>query len=152
MKTVIVGVGNAYRGDDAAGIRVVKTLRETKAAPPATLKQCDGNGTAILDFLNDVDRVIVVDAAETDDPPGTIHRIDASSETLPRDWFARNSHTFGVAEAIETARSLGELPENAVVYAIVGANWDHGGPLTPAVAKACDTVAKQVAAEVAGSR
>ena len=150
MRTFVIGVGNAYRGDDAAGIRVAKALRDARALPPTCIKQCDGNGTDILDFIRGADRVILVDAAECDDAPGTIHRIDAELETLPRTWFGRNSHTFGLAEAVETARSLGDLPERTTVYAIVGANWDHGGAVSPAVAKACDEVAKRIAAELAG--
>ena len=148
MRTYVIAVGNAYRGDDAAGFRVAKALRDAKALPPANIKQCDGNGTDILDFLRGAERVFLVDAADSDDTPGTVHRIDAGSETLPRDWFARNSHTFGLAEAVETARSLDELPEMTTVYAIVGSRWDHGSALSPEVAKACDSVAKQIAAEL----
>ena len=146
--TRVIGVGNAYRGDDAAGIRVAKALREAKVIPPARIHQCDGDGTALLGWFKDTDRVILIDAAEGGGEPGTIRRIDANAEEMPRDLFARFSHTFGLAEAIETARSLGELPATTVVYAIAGASWEPGGAMTPAVVKAVGEAVKRITAEL----
>lgn len=146
--TRVIGIGNAYRGDDAAGIRVAKALRDAKVIPPARIHQCDGDGTAILGWFEGTDRVILIDAAEGDGEPGSIRRIDAVAEPMPRDLFARFSHTFGLAEAIETARSLGELPATTVVYAIVGASWEPGGAMTPAVAKAVNEAVRAITAEL----
>ena len=57
-----------------------------------------------------------------------------------------STHGFGVADAIELARSLGRLPERLDVYAIEGADFGHGDELTPAVAGAVAALARELTA------
>ena len=61
-----------------------------------------------------------------------------------------STHAFGVADAVELARALDRLPERLDVYAIEGASFAAGAPLSPAVAAAIDELADLLAAEAAG--
>jgi hydrogenase maturation protease len=47
--------------------------------------------------------------------PGTIRRLDAIAQPFPKGAFRRSTHAFGVAEAIELSRAMGELPKSLVV-------------------------------------
>jgi len=70
--------------------------------------------------------------------------------TLPRHAFGLSTHGLGLAEAIELARALGALPPRCVVYAIEGASFEAGAPLTPAVSDAVADVALRLEAEIVG--
>ena len=81
-------------------------------------------------------------------PPGTIHRFDATVEKLPS-WFSHSSsHSFGVAEAIELARSMGGLPPCLIVYGIEGLNFSAGTELLPEVAEAVRPAAARILEEI----
>jgi hydrogenase maturation protease len=54
----------------------------------------------------------------------------------------------GVAEAVELARALGELPTSLVVYGVRGGRFDHATELSPEVDAACDEVVGRVLEDI----
>jgi hydrogenase maturation protease len=80
--------------------------------------------------------VIVIDAVTSGAEPGTIHRFEANTETLPKSLFRYSTHAFSLAEAIELARALGELPSRLVVYGIEANDFTAGVGLSSAVDEA----------------
>jgi hydrogenase 3 maturation protease len=98
----IVGIGNIFRSDDAAGILVAHKLIESRfISDPNTVLVIDAghapeNRTAELRrFAPEV--VLLIDAADIDERPGTIHWIEmdeiegmsASTHTLPLSMLAK---------------------------------------------------------------
>ncbi len=61
-----------------------------------------------------------------------------------------SSHGLGLAEAVELARALGQLPRSCVVYAIEGESFAVGAPLSPPVATAVADVAARLRVEIDG--
>jgi hydrogenase maturation protease len=53
-----------------------------------------------------------------------------------------------VAEAVEMARTLGELPKHVVLYGIEGESFETGGEITPAVRAAVPEVARLIAGDI----
>jgi hydrogenase 3 maturation protease len=99
-RVAVVGVGNTLRGDDGAGVWVVRAMTERLRAAPAVLI-VDGS-TAPENFTGPLrrfrpDLVVEIDAAHLDQPPGTVAWIDwrdadgmsASTHTLPPSVLAR---------------------------------------------------------------
>jgi bidirectional [NiFe] hydrogenase diaphorase subunit len=145
-KVLIIGVGNRYRGDDGAGIAVARLLSE-QAHPGLTVIEASGEGTALVEAWKGSPFVIVADAIQSGAPAGTIRRFDAVEEKIPGEFFGRSTHAFGVAGAIELARTLNELPARLVVYGIEGQDFAPGERLTAAVEKAIAAAAAQVLME-----
>lgn len=145
MRKVLIGVGNLYRGDDGAGIAVVRRLKKTGLDGVAVIEQ-DGEPAALIETLKRADNAVVIDAAAGPDP-GTIHRFDAAAGELPRGIFGWSTHGMGVADAIELARALGELPARCVVYAVEGQSFETGAPLSAPVEAAAAEVIRRVRAE-----
>jgi hydrogenase maturation protease len=143
LLTLVVGVGNAWRGDDAAGLEVARRLRERPAA--LELRELDGAATALLELWEGHAHVAVVDAAVSGAAPGTLHAFRADRRPLPV-TLRSSTHAFGVADAIELARALGRLPARLDVYALEGEAFGLGAPLTPAVARGVDGLAARLAA------
>ncbi len=140
-------MGNPWRRDDAAGLEVARLLEGT-LAPGVELLEREGEPTALIDAWEGATTVWLVDAVSSGAAPGTVHRLDASSEELPTDLFRRSTHHVGVAEAVELARVLGRLPGRTIVFGIEGGSFEIGDELTPAVAAAIESTADAVRAEV----
>jgi hydrogenase maturation protease len=140
---MVIGVGNAWRGDDGAGLAVARRVREL--APAAIeVREIEGDATALVEAWTGAGRVVVVDAAQSGAPPGTVRRFDVTSEPLPARSLRSSTHAFGVSDAVELARSLGRLPARLEVYAVEGSSFTAGERLSPAVARAVDRVAAEL--------
>jgi hydrogenase maturation protease len=143
---LIIGIGNEYRGDDAAGLIVARRLKERLADSAIVIEQ-SGDGAALMEAWRSAETVTIIDAVMSGAAPGTIHRFDANAQPLPKDAFRLSTHAFGVAEAIELARALGELPRGLMVYGIEGKNFTVGIGISPEVEKATCEAVRQVFAE-----
>jgi hydrogenase maturation protease len=109
----------------------------------------EGEPTALIDSWEGEDAVWLVDAVSSGAAPGTLHRHDASSEKLPARLFDTSTHHFGLGEAVEIARAMGQLPKAVIVYGIEGGNFETGETLSPEVEAAAVQVADAVSEEVA---
>lgn len=143
---LIIGVGNEFRGDDAAGLIVARHLRER--LPGVAVREAAGEGAALMELWKGFDPVFLIDAVASGADAGTIHRLEAHTGPLPTTFFRYSTHAFGVAEAIEMARVLNLLPPRLIVYGIEGADYTTGAELSPAVAAAVAEVVARVVGEV----
>ena len=76
---------------------------------------------------------------------GTICRFDASREPLPAQQRGSSStHALGLAERIELARALHQLPPRVVVFAIEGQRFETGAALSDEVRAVIPKVAGMV--------
>ena len=143
----VVGIGNPWRGDDAAGLAAAGHLRGT-LPDGVDLLEREGEPTALIDAWEGADALWLLDAVSSGATPGTVHRLDAGDRELPADLFRVSSHHLGLADAIELARAVGRLPARVVVYGIEAASFEIGSGLTPEVAAAAVQAADAVREEV----
>ena len=144
---IVIGIGNEYRRDDGVGIAVARRLRERFLTKITVLEE-SGEGTALMDSWKGATWVMLLDAVRSGARPGTVHRLDARSTSVPAGFFHYSSHAFGVAEAIELARSLDQLPPHLIVYGIEGENFAAGEEFSPVVAQAIEAVVERAADEL----
>ena len=140
---MVIGVGNPYRGDDAAGLAAAERL-QSRVPDGVSVLPCEQEPTRIIDAWKDAGAAVIVDAVVSGADPGTLHRVDASREPVPAHVFRSSTHAFSLGEAIELARALGRLPERIVVYGVEGATFAAGVGLTPQVETAVDGVVEAV--------
>jgi hydrogenase maturation protease len=145
---VVIGVGNPFRGDDAAGFEVIRRLRAQGCPGPARLFEERGACADLMELWADAERVVLTDAVHSGRPAGTIHRFSVPDEPLPSRFFHYSTHGFGVAEAVELARVLNRLPPVLLVYGIEGEQFEAGRNLTPSVAAAAARVAEEIRADI----
>lgn len=144
INIVVIGIGNPLRGDDAAGIAVVRTLRERRGVQ--VIEQ-EGEAAALLEALRGAAAALIVDAASGSEP-GRVRRLDAAAQPLPPGLGACSTHGIGVAEGIELARALGVLPAIGVVYAIEGSSFEAGDAMSAAVARAVGEATSRIETEL----
>ena len=141
---LVLGIGNALRGDDGVGPRVVDALagtadRDGGALPEGTVLR-DG-GTAGIGLLFEVlaaRRVIVVDAVAPGGMPGTVTTLQATGEG-----------DGPVADLVATASLVAGRPVDVTVVGIEAGELAAGRELSPAVEAA---IPAAVAAVLAASR
>lgn len=140
---VVIGVGNAWRRDDAAGLEVARLLRRLDP-PGVSVLELTGEPATLIDSWAGAGRVLVVDSVSSGLRPGSLHAFEAAGGPLPAELFRSSTHVLGVAEAIELARELGRLPDRLVVYGIEGESFGPGEGLTPDVRAEVERLASEL--------
>src|SRR5690349_24868919 len=103
--TLVIGVGNEWRGDDAAGLLVARQLRRCGRTSFAVLEH-NGEGAALMESWERWDTVVVVDAIRSGAELGKVYRFDAISQPLPSKFRHGSTHAFSIGEAIECGRAF----------------------------------------------
>lgn len=149
MNTVVIGIGNRDRADDALGLVVIDRL-QTDPLSGVRLATARGDMLKVLDLFEGADTVIMIDAMRSGTTPGDVLRLDASNSAVKAqlDSFA-STHSVNLAETIELARALGKLPPRLIIYGIEAADFTLGNGLSPAVEVALEDVIKLIRKEYA---
>jgi hydrogenase maturation protease len=116
--TVVLGAGSPLMGDDGLGVEVVEALAGRWAESP-TLRFIDGGvwGMRLLPFIEEADRLLVVDAIRAGSEPGALVRLDRHE--IPRHWATRLSpHQIDLGEVFAVAELRGRFPAEAVALGI----------------------------------
>jgi len=134
--------------DDAAGVLVVRTLAE-KYEFSEELTLLDGGtlGLDILPYLEGVDRLLVVDAVETGDSPGTIVRM--TGEDIPLALATKVSpHQMGLKDLLLVADLQGHAPREMVLWGVQPGSIEMDIELSPEVAESLGILQDKVLAEL----
>lgn len=146
-KTLILGVGNLLLSDDGIGVRVIQELQD-KYTLPAEVETVDGGtcGLDLLHFLEGVDHLIVVDAANMGLPPGSIKRLEG--EAVPAFLSQKVSpHEINLPELLFSAKLTGIYPKKVVVFGIQPQTIETGLDLSPPVAAQLEELTRLVFSE-----
>jgi hydrogenase maturation protease len=146
-RVLVIGIGNLYRSDDAAGLVAARRLR---SLVPSDIKILEENGeaAALIEAWKDSDIVMLLDAVYSGGKSGSIHRLDAKAQRIPQSLFQYSTHGLGVGDAIELARTLKELPRRLIVYGIEGKSFNAGTQLSLEVEKAIGKLTRLVVQEI----
>lgn len=149
VRAVVIGVGNEFRRDDAAGPAVVGLL-DGRVPDGVTLTVSDGEPTRLIEAWSGVPLAIVVDAVRAEpDVPGRLHRLVLDHPATALGGQV-SSHGFGLGDAIGLGRALDRMPGRLIVHAIEAADLSQGAGLTPAVAAALGALAAAVLRDLPG--
>jgi hydrogenase maturation protease len=138
---IVVGIGNPYRGDDAAGWAVIDGLMETAGSAIKLVKE-RGDIAELIEIFDHHKTVYLVDACQSGAPVGTWQRIDAHNQPIMDENPQTSTHGFSVSQAISLAKNLDQLPNKLILYLINGENYSVSEALSPSVAKSVDGVIK----------
>jgi hydrogenase maturation protease len=132
-RLLILGLGNLLCTDDGVGPAAAQAIAETRVVPEG-VQVLDGGtlGLALLPYLEDAERAILVDAIEIDAPPGTLVRLEGE-EVGPAVAARLSVHQVGVSDLIEAARWRGRIPPTLVLLGLVPASTQLGIELSPRV-------------------
>jgi hydrogenase maturation protease len=134
MKTLILGLGNPFLGDDGVGIFIASKLGKLKLN--VDIKKVCASGFAILDEIQGYDRLILIDSIKTKDgKPGDIYKLGL--ESLKESIHLCSPHGINLATAIEVGKLIGlELPEEIIICAVEVKDTSFREGCTPEVKRA----------------
>lgn len=138
MNRMVIGLGNPFRRDDAAGLEAARRIRHTE------WHVLPVGGLELLDLWDGADEVVVIDAMRSGRPPGSVCVFDGFTELLDMTEGFGSTHGLGLLSAIGLGRELGRLPQRLVVYGIEAADVAPGVELSPAVVSAVERVVAEV--------
>lgn len=146
-KTLVLGVGNLLLSDDGVGIHTIQRLQAAYPLPEE-VQVVDGGtcGLDLLQFLEGVERLIIVDAAQMGKPPGTVVRLEG--EQVPAFLSLKTSpHEIGLPELLFAAKLTDIYPQEVVVFGVQPESIETSLGLTPAVEARVDELVELVMAE-----
>ncbi len=114
-KTLVIGVGSVLRSDDGIGIRVVEELQKEKFPSKVKFISGDISGLELIKYFSDFARVIIIDAADIKEKPGTIKSFKGSQ--LKKSDFSDivSTHGMNLIETLTLAEKLDISPEIVIV-------------------------------------
>lgn len=144
----IIGIGNTLRADDGVGVRVAEELSSRDLGAGVDVVSGELAGMLLAPYFINSDHVIVVDAVDAQDTPGSVFMFRAE-DGLPK-LRSNTSHGMGVGELVRVARLSGSKAE-IMIYAIQVADVrPMAEGLSPEVAGAIPDVIAMIEAQVAG--
>ncbi len=120
--------------DEGIGVRAVKLLAERYEFPPE-VQLLDGGtlGLSLLPYVEETDRLLVIDAVHVDGEAGMIVRLEG--EEVPACLSVKISpHQMGLADLLAAARLRGCYPGELVLVGVQPGVVDTGLELSPPVA------------------
>jgi hydrogenase maturation protease len=147
--TLVLGLGNLVHSDDGLGVHAIQMLQRDPRVPSYVVLMDGGTqGLALLPHISFFERVIVVDALDVGEAPGTLVRLEGDAlRHLPG---KPSVHQLGFADLMVALELLGESPEQIVLFGIQPLSIDWGteltAPVRDALARIPDLVIEQLLA------
>jgi hydrogenase maturation protease len=147
---MVAGLGNVFMGDDGFGCEVVRRLQE-RAQPPAVRVEDYGiRGMHLaLDLLDGYDELIVVDALDGDEAPGTLRVVEPAAVA---DDAGRGAHEISVEAVLSLVRRYGGNIERVVVVGCQPESLAPAMGLSDAVRAAVEPAVRMVESLVEANR
>jgi hydrogenase maturation protease len=146
---LVLGVGNLLLGDEGVGIHAVREL-EKRALPPQ-VDVVDGGtaGLNLLDLMKGYERVIIVDAVDAGEEPGTILRFTPQEVASDAQALPLSLHQTEILKVLELATYLGRPLPPIIIYGIQPQAMDWSTELSPALqarlSKLVDAILREMA-------
>lgn len=135
--TLILGLGNTLLGDEGVGVKTVSYLQNTQPVLQ-TVEMLDGGTLSFIlaGPIEDADNLIVIDAAQLNSAPGTVHLFEGQE----MDQFVmRNKHNsvheVSLSDLLVIAHLSGQLPQRRALIGIQPERIDWSDTLSDSVAQ-----------------
>lgn len=146
-RDLILGVGNLLLSDEGVGIHAVRRLLEREDLSDE-IQIVDGGtaGLALMVYLEDVGRLVIIDAMETGGPPGTLVRL--SGNQIPAYMALKVSpHEITLPDFLAAAKLRDLYPREVIVWGVQPESMEVGIDLSPALAARLAELVDRVVAE-----
>ena len=139
---MVLGVGNLLLKDEGVGIHVIRTLEKEELPSNVSLMDGGTGGLHLISWIQDYDRIIMVDATLDSNPPGTVRLIRPRYATdFPP---LMSAHEIGLRDMIEAMISTEKLPDIQLIVVSAEDISEVGMELTPVVEAAVPKVVEMI--------
>ena len=143
-ETLILGIGNTLLTDEGTGIHALNLL-QTKHPNLTDVTFVDGGTLSftLAVWIEDCPNLIVFDATELHQPPGTVKTFIGSAMD---DFLGRTKHSaheVGLLDLMDIARLTEKFPENRALIGVQPEKMGWGMEPTPVVKEALDSAVSE---------
>ena len=139
-ETLIIGIGNPLRGDDALGWAAIEAL-EASGLPPDTRTLCVQQLTVDLaEAVAAARQVFFVDARAAE-PAGALYVAPIEADTCMETYLA---HFFDPRALLAAVQALYGHHPGAMLFSINATSFDYGAPISPRVQHALPELLREV--------
>jgi hydrogenase maturation protease len=101
VKTVVLGIGNLLLTDEGVGVHVARALQSHELGKDASVLEVGTSFLEALPAIECADRVIIVDAMQGGEAPGTVYRVPFDDCARPE--CIASMHGFDLSRVIYLA-------------------------------------------------
>jgi len=145
QKIVIVGVGNILCGDEGVGVHVIEELKKHRLPDNVEVCDCGTAGLEVLEFLEESDKAIIVDAVTAGMEPGKIYQYRLGETHAEEGKMKMLSlHELDLTRAIKIGENAYKLPKNIMIVGVEPKSLQFGMGLTKEIKKAIPRVVQDI--------
>lgn len=142
-KLAVLGMGNELLKDEGIGVHIIRCLENVPDLGPVRLVD-GGTSPDAIDLIQDVERLIIVDAAYGGGEPGTVYRLSPKEVQAQK---PSSVHDLTIVNMLWTMNFLGCVPE-VTILGIEPKEIDWGLELSPELAKRLPQILQLVTEEI----
>lgn len=126
---------------------MAQRLQELPPPPEVDLEIVDGATCPDVFWqLQGVDRLIIIDAVEGGDEPGTIYRLPVDS--LAPEENLTSLHQVSLAQSLQIMAYLGQRPKEIVIFGVEPKEIDWGLKLSPELEQKVSRIVSLIGQEI----
>jgi hydrogenase maturation protease len=131
--TLILGIGNTLFRDEGVGVEVIRRLELADDLADVVLIDGGTLSFTLAPAIADSPRLIVVDAAILNAPPGSVRVFEGEAMDQQLSGKGKSVHEVSLMDLMDMARLSGTLPQRRALVGIEPDEVDWGDTLSPAV-------------------
>jgi hydrogenase maturation protease len=113
-KVLILGVGNILLGDDGFGVHLINSLADTPFPPNVQILEAGTVSHQLIPLFRELDNLIVIDAVQAGDTPGSIFRFSPEDMQFPSEQMV-SLHQISLIDVLRMAELTGSKPETVII-------------------------------------
>ena len=125
-KVAVLGMGNEVLKDEGIGVHVIRRLEEIPDLGPVRLVD-GGTSPDAIDLVQDVEQLIIIDAARCGGEPGAVYRLSLEQVQSQK---PSSVHEMTVIDMLWSMEILGSVPE-VTIFGVEPKEIDWGLELSP---------------------
>ncbi len=114
-RVTVMGVGNDLLSDEGIGVHVIKAMEGQQLPDGVIIVNGWVAGIDLLQEIRNTERLIIIDAIDAGDRPGTVYRFRAEEVEVLIDQHKTSLHQVDLFETLKLAKFLGSYPETVII-------------------------------------
>lgn len=140
----VIAVGNDLYGDDGVGTAVLHALEQIPEMKDVELIDGATDALGLIDHFSGAEYVIIVDAAQMGEKPGTVKVFSKEEVKLKIKMDNLSVHGISLAETFDIAHVVDSLPEKITIIGIEPKNIGISQSLSDVVMRSIPEVVSNI--------
>lgn len=141
-KVLVMGIGNYLMGDEGVGVHTIERIQTEGGLSNADVLDGGTGGFHLLEYFEQYENVILIDATMDEYPEGNIRLIKPRfASEFPR---GMSTHDIGLKDLVITLQLLGKMPEIYLYVVSIKSLQQQGISLSPAISNAMPVLLKKI--------